>query len=216
MLWRKKGINHSITHGIETMLLSKDKYSLKTTMWCFKFVLSCKCHFFKWLIDWNKNNNHLSTWYDNFKYIFYRIYILFYSALMTTLPFFRFNHFLSSSWRRHPQQDRHIPVTWLSASLLTPWLFPEEPSCPLDSMSLSSREMANYQKSVCWKDTAMNYICLETVLRSKHILWNKLPSEMKCIQKNPNASRVPCDFQEMPEPWLTWKVGVFFPPDIIY
>lgn len=47
--------------------------------------------------------------------------------------------------------------------------------------------MANYQEGVCWKDAARNYICLQTALRSKHMLWNKLPSEMKCIQKDQNC-----------------------------
>lgn len=96
------------------------------------------------------------------------------------------SHFLLSlpSWGRHTPQERHNPVTRLSASLLTPWLFPDKCSCPLDSMSLSSRVMANYQEAVCWKDAARNYICLQTALRSKHMLWNKLPLDIKWIHKN--------------------------------
>ena len=86
--------------------------------------------------------------------------------------------------RVYTHQETHIPVTRLSASLLSPWLFPDKCSCPLDSTPLSSGIMANYQEAVCWKDAASNYICLQTTLRSKHMLWNKLPSEMKCIQKN--------------------------------
>lgn len=88
--------------------------------------------------------------------------------------------------RRNTQQGRHI-VTRLSASLLTPWLFPDKCSCPLDSTSLSSRVMANYQEAVCWKDAARNYIWLQTALRSKHVLSNKLPSQMKYIWRKPNC-----------------------------
>lgn len=78
-----------------------------------------------------------------------------------------------SPWRRCTRREKHIPVTRLSASLLTSWLFPDKYSRPLDSTPLSSRIMANYQEAVCWKDAARNYICLQTVLRFKHVLWKK-------------------------------------------
>lgn len=103
-----------------------------------------------------------------------------------------YNYFFSSQGssslqeKTQTQRERHIPVTRLSASLLTPWSFPDKCCCPLDSTSLSSRVMANYQEAVCWKDEARNCICLQTGLSSKHMLWNKLPSKMKCIQKNQN------------------------------
>lgn len=73
--------------------------------------------------------------------------------------------------RRHIRLEKLIPVTRLSASLLTSWLFPDKYSRPLDSTPLSSRIMANYQEAVCWKDAARNCICLQTVFRFKHVLW---------------------------------------------
>lgn len=73
--------------------------------------------------------------------------------------------------RRHIRLEKLIPVTRLSASLLTSWLFPDKYSRPLDSTPLSPRIMANYQEAVCWKDAARNCICLQTVFRFKHVLW---------------------------------------------
>lgn len=93
----------------------------------------------------------------------------------------------------HSAGEAYIPVTGLSASLLTSWLFPDKYSCPLDSTPLSSRIMANYQEAACWKDAARNYICLQTVLRFKHVLWKKKEREggKKSYLQRHNGSKEP-------------------------
>lgn len=146
-------------------------------------------------------------------FLFLFLFVFFRYAFMHWLCWSLYNYILGASHfhpprRRCTQQERHIPVTRLSASLLTPWLFPDKCSCPLDSTPLSSRIMANYQEAVCWKDAARNYICLQTALRSKHMLWNKLPSEMKCIQKNQNCLQ--STMWLLRNAWLTWELGYFF------
>lgn len=90
----------------------------------------------------------------------------------------------SSPVKMLSQQDRDLTVTRLPASLLTARLFPDKYSYPLDSVS---QLQSNGQEAVCWKDAARNYICLQTGLRSKHALWNKLPSEMKMQWRNKNS-----------------------------
>lgn len=104
--------------------------------------------------------------------------------------------------RSQPQRERHNPMTRLSASLLTPWLFPDKCCCPLDSTSLRSRVMANYQEAVCWKDAARNYICLQTAIGSKHMLWNKLPSKDEAHSLTRVAFRSEC--WEKSKLWMTW------------
>lgn len=121
------------------------------------------------------------------------------------------SHFLLSPRRRCTQRERHIPVTRLSASLLSSWLFPDKYSRPLDSTPLSSRIMANYQEAVCWKDAARNYICLQTALRFKHMLWKKhYLQRWNAFKRTKTAFKASCDRWEMPEPWLTWELGYFF------
>lgn len=106
--------------------------------------------------------------------------------------------------RNQPQQERHNLVTRLSASLLTPWLFPDKCCCPLDSTSLRSRVMANYQEAVCWKDAARNYICLQTAIKSKHMHWNKLPSNKEAHSQTRVVFRALCVFRNV---WAADDMG---------
>lgn len=112
--------------------------------------------------------------------------------------------------RSQPQQERLNLVTRLSASLLTPWLFPDKCCCPLDSTSLHSRVMANYQEAVCWKDAARNCICLQAAIGSKHMLWNKLPSKDEAHSQTRVAFRVLCECRKMSKPSLTWDWGFIY------
>lgn len=125
--------------------------------------------------------------------------------------FWMFACFFCPPRRRHTQQERHVSVTRLYASLLTLWLFPGKCSCPLDSTPLRFKVMANYQEAACWKDAARNYICLQTALRSKHMLWNKLPSEMKFIQKNQSCLQ---SIMWLRNAWAMtdMRTGIFFSP----
>lgn len=124
--------------------------------------------------------------------------------------------------RRHIRLEKLIPVTRLSASLLTSWLFPDKYSRPLDSTPLSSRIMANYQEAVCWKDAARNCICLQTVFRFKHVLWKNERNNNNNKKKNDylqrhfgskepkTAFKESCDCWEMPESWLTCELAYLF------
>lgn len=130
------------------------------------------------------------------------------------------SHFVLSPGRRCSQQERHIPVTRLSASLLTSWLFPDKYSRPLDSPPLSSRIIANYQEAVCWKDAARNYICLQTRFRSKHMLWKKkYLQNQNCLQSITWLLRNACTHGEN-ENWVYFILIIsyilfFFPKNVV-